>query len=174
VICQAATVTIQTKIQTKTSMYPYQYVLLAGFVCLLLNKETRFAASVFLLGWAAYLLFFIDASSTYKYIACAAIETSIAYSINNRYRVVSYLGYSLIFVNIYGLMLIRGKVDPVSYDVIYGLISVAQFLFLLMRAIPNGISRLHNEHIIVRLVNFDGSQARDIMCKNKTKKETSR
>lgn len=155
-------------------MYSYQYALLIGFLLLLLKRETRLAASIFIIGWVIYLFVFIDASSTYKYMACATIEAAIAYTLNNRYRVVAYLGYLLIFVNIYGLALIKLKVGPISYDVMYAIISVTQFMFLLTRAIPNGINRLPAEHLLVRLVNFDSRQARVIMYKSKTTKETDR
>lgn len=149
-------------------------MLLAGFVCLLFDSKTRFAASVFLLGWAVYLVVFIDATSTYKYIACATIEASIAFALNKRHVIVAYLGYSLIFVNIYGLALINNKVGPISYDVIYAIISVTQFMFLLARAVPNGINRLPAKHCLVRLVNFDSRQTRGIMYKSKTKTETNK
>ncbi len=155
-------------------MYLYQYALLAGFTCLLFKSNTRFAASVFLLGWFVYLTLFIDAGSSYKYMACATIEAAIAYVLNSRYRVVAYLGYSLIFVNMYGLILIKINSYPLSYDIVYAIISVTQFLFLLMRAIPNGLNRLHRKHFVVRAVNFDSRGAYDRMYKNTTKKGSDR
>ena len=151
-------------------MYFYQYILLAGLVCLLFNKNTRIAASIFLAGWVVYLFIFIDSSSSIKYMACGTIEFSIAYALNKRYRAIAYLGYSLIFVNMYGLVLIKVKSEPITYDVIYAIISVIQFLFLLMRALPNGLNRLHTQHFMVRAVNFDSRGAYDIMYKNTTKK----
>ncbi len=151
-------------------MYFYQYVLLAGLTCLLFNKNTRFSASVFIFGWAVYLLWFIDAPSTYKYAACGTIEFCIAYALNKRHRVVAWLGYTLILVNIYGLILIKIKYGPMSYDIIYAIISITQFLFLLMRAIPNGITRLHTKHFMVRVANFDSRSSYDRMYKDKTEK----
>ena len=155
-------------------MYLYQYVLLAGFTCLLFNKETRFASMVFLFGWAVYLTMFIDAESTHKYMACATIEASIAYALNNKYRIVSYIGYSLIFVNIYGLILIKIKMLPVSYDIIYAILSVLQITFLVARVNLNGIYRLPEQCWLVRLVNYDSCKTRAIMYKSKTTKEANR
>lgn len=155
-------------------MYFYQHVLLAGFVCLLLNRKTRVASASFLLGWVIYLFFVIDVATSYKYISCATIEMAIAYYLNKEYRVVAYLGYSLILVNIYGLILYKNGIGPITYDVTYAIISITQFMFLLARAIPNGINRLPDEHYMVRLVNFDSRQTRVIMCKSKATKETDR
>ena len=99
-------------------------------------------------------------------MSCGTIEVAIAYSLNRRYRVVAYLGYALLFVNIYGLLLFKNGVGPMSYDVIYAIISVTQFIFLLMRAIPNGLNRLPSKHFVVRAVNFDSRGAYDRMYKS--------
>ena len=146
-------------------MYTYNYILLAGFICLLFNKNTRFAAFVFLAGWALYLLLTIGASASFYYVASATIEVSIAYILNTKYRAVSYLGYSLILVNMYGLFLYKNGIGPISYDAAYALISITQFMFLLARAILNGI-RLPTKHFMVRAVNFDSRGAYGIMYKN--------
>ena len=155
-------------------MYIYQYVLLAGFVCLLLTPQARVAATCFLLGWLVYLVFIIDIDTSYKYISCGTIEVAISYYLNSMYRVVAYLGYSLLLVNIYGLLLFKNGVGPMSYDLIYAIISVTQFLFLLARALPNGLTRLPAEHPLVRAVNFDSRGAYAIMHKNPTKKGSNR
>lgn len=99
-------------------------------------------------------------------MSAGTIEAVIAYILNKRYRVIAYLGYLLIFVNFYGLMLYKNGIGPLSYDVIYALISVTQFLFLLARAVPNGINRLHTQHFMVRAVNFDSRGSYDRMYKN--------
>jgi hypothetical protein len=156
----------------KSNMYFYQYILLAGFTCLLFNKETRFASVVFLLSWVVYLLLFIDATVSYKYIACATLELSIAYLLNNRFRLVSYIGYFLIFVNIFGLMLYKNKLDPMPYDFIYAILSVTQLILLILRVNLNGLHRLHPEHIMVRIANFDGGQSSVTMHKTQTNKKT--
>jgi hypothetical protein len=147
-------------------MYFYQYILLAGFVCLLFNDKTRFAAFVFLAGWVIYTISTLSASTAFYYMSAGTIEAVIAYILNKRYRVIAYLGYLLIFVNFYGLMLYKNGIGPLSYDVIYALISVTQFLFLLARAVPNGINRLHTQHFMVRAVNFDSRGSYDRMYKN--------
>jgi hypothetical protein len=150
-------------------VYFYQYILLAGFTCLLFNKETRVAAFVFLVGWVVYLLTTIGIDYEFYFLVSATIETAIAYVLNNKYRAVSWLGYTLIPVNIIGLKLHIHDIG-VYYDVAYAIISVTQFLFLMARAIPNGINRLHTEHFLVRAVNFDSRGSYDIMYKNSTKK----
>jgi hypothetical protein len=147
-------------------VYFYQYILLAGFVCLLFNSRTRFASVVFLLGWAVYTISTLSVSTAFYYISAGTIEAAIAYTLNKRYRVIAYLGYSLIFVNFYGLMLYKNGISPVSYDTIYAVISVTQLLFLLMRAIPNGLNRLSPKHFVVRAVNFDSRGAYARMYKS--------
>jgi hypothetical protein len=136
-------------------MYLYQYALLAGFTCLLFNPKTRFASSVFLIGWLVYVTFLIDSASNLKYICCASIEVAISYAINNRFKVASYLGYLLIPVNMYGLMLIRLGAQPITYDVVYAIIAIIQFMLILDRAIPDGIYRLHFKRWMVRPAHFD-------------------
>ena len=143
---------------------------MAGFVCLIFSRQTRFASTTFLSAWVIYLLVTIDVSATFYYGASATIELTVAYLLNKRYRAVSWLGYSLILVNVYGLILYMNGADPLSYDVIYAIISVTQFLFLLARALPNGLNRLHTQHFMVRAVNFDSRGTYDRMYKNKTKK----
>ena len=155
-------------------MYLYQYILLAGFACLLFNPKTRFASLIFLSGWVVYTASTLSVSTAYYYMSAGTIEASIAYLLNKRYRAIAYLGYSLIFVNFYGLMLYSNKVGPLSYDVIYAIISITQFLFLLARALPNGINRLPAKHPLVRAVNFDSRKAYDIMYKNTPKKGENR
>ena len=150
-------------------MYFYNYILLAGFVCLLFNRNTRFPASVFLLGWVVYFATTFGAEYKLYFLASATIETVISVILNAKYRLVSWLGYSLLLLNIVGLILHINNIK-FYYDIAYALISCAQFSLLLLRIIPNGICRLHNEHFMVRVINYDsrGSYAR--MCKDiKTK-----
>lgn len=154
-------------------MYLYQYILLAGFTCLLFFRETRFASSVFLSGWIVYLVSTIGMEYKFYFLASATIETAISYTLNKKHRLVSWLGYSLILVNISGLILhIYGI--KLYYDVTYAVISVTQFLLLLARLLPSGILRLSEQCWLVRLINFDSGQARGIMCKNKATKEAHR
>lgn len=155
-------------------MYLYQYALLAGFVCLLFNKEARFAAVVFIFAWSIYLLDVISMNATTYYAATATIEMCIGFILNPRFRVVSILSYMLMLLNIYGLMFHYDDMGRAVYINLYAIISVTQFLFLLTRAIPNGISRLPDEHWLVRCVDYDSRQARVIMYKSKNTKESNR
>ena len=139
---------------------------MAGFVCLLFLKSTRFPASVFLAGWIVYVLSTINASTAFYYVSAGSIEVAIGYTLNRRYRIVALLGYSLIIVNIYGLLLYKNGIGPITYDVAYAVISVTQFLLLLARVIPDGISRRYTKHFVVRAINFDSRGAYDRMYKN--------
>ena len=129
---------------------------------------------MFLLGWAVYTASTLNVGTAYYYMSAATIEASIAYLLNKRYRVIAYLGYLLIFVNFYGLMLYKAKLPPLTYDVVYAIISITQFLFLLVRALPNGIHRLHCQHWLVRAINFDSRGAYDRMYKSGEKKGENR
>jgi hypothetical protein len=154
-------------------MFFYQYIILAGLTCLFFNKETRFASLAFLVGWCVYALFLSgdNVSTASYYIGCAAIETAIAYSLTKKHRLVAYLGYSLIPVNIFGLLIYKSQSAPLAYDAVYAVISIAQLLILIARANVNGINRLHIQHFLVRVINFDSYQARDIMSNNKATKK---
>lgn len=147
---------------------------MAGFACLLFNKNTFFASSMFICGWIMYFPLTTGQDASYYYAASAGIELSIGYILNNKYRLVAYINYTLIFVNIYGLLLFKMKVSPISYDIIYALLSVTQFLILIIRANLNGIYRLPEQCWLVRLLYFDSRQTRVIMCKSKTTKEANR
>jgi len=155
-------------------MYFYQYALLAGFTCLLFSRKTRFAASVFLLGWIIYLSVIFDFSGSTYYAASATIEMCIGYALNKRFRLVSLLNYCLMSLNIYGFMVHMDDAGRDIYIYLYAIISITQFLFLLARALPNGINRLPAKHPVVRAVNFDSRKAHDIMYKNTPKKGKNR
>ena len=139
---------------------------MTGFTCLLLNKKTRFASSVFLAGWAVYLLVTVGASTATYYIASAAIETSIAIILNDRHKYVAYLGYSLIAVNIYGLLVHADAGGRNLYIIIYAAISITQFILLLSWLLPDGIRGLRIQRSNVRGHNYDCGEACDIMRKN--------
>ena len=150
-------------------MYFYNYILLAGFVCLLFNRNTRFPASVFLLGWIVYFATTFGAEYEFYFLASATIETVIAVILNAKYRLVSWFGYSLLLLNIVGLIFHINNIK-FYYDFAYALISCAQFSLLLLRIMPNGICRLHNKHFMVRVIDYDSRGAYVRMCKDiKTK-----
>ena len=155
-------------------MFLYQYILLAGFTCLLFNKDSRFASAVFLSGWAVYLLFVIDDGSATYYAASATIEMCIAYALNKRFRVISWAGYSLMILNLYGLFVHYNDAGRVIYINTYMAIAIFQLLILIIRTNRNGIGRLHTKHFVVRAVNFDSRGSYDRMYKNKTKKGSNR
>lgn len=144
-------------------MYLFNYILLAGFVCLLFIKDTRFAASVFLCGWAVYIYAVLGLGEVNYYALSGTIECAIAYSLNKRHRAVSYLGYSLVVYNFLGFIVHSVNTEYPYYDIGYAIISVTQFLFLLARALPNGLNRLPAKHPLVRAVNFDSRKAYDRM-----------
>lgn len=153
-------------------MYIYQYVLMAAFCGLLFKKETRFASIVFLFGWSIYYVITLDLDAVYYYAASATIETAIGFTLNKRYRLVSYLGYSLIIVNLYGFYLYENKIQPQSYDIIYAMISTLQILILITRGFVNGNYRTTFEYWLVCIADFDSRQARGTMYKNTPKKKT--
>ncbi len=146
-------------------MYPYNYILLAGFTCLFFNVKTKEAATTFLIGWGVYLVAVYGTDFRYYFLLSATIELAIAYKLNSRYRVISYISYSLILVNIFGLILHINGIKW-HYDFVYALLSIIQFLFLLARVIPDGISELHSKHIVVRCLNYDSGQAYGKMYRN--------
>ncbi len=146
-------------------MYLYQYILLVGFVGLFFNVKAKEAATVFLIGWGVYAVAVCGTDFRYYFLLSATIELAIAYKLNSRYRVISYISYSLILVNIFGLILHINGIKW-HYDFVYALLSIIQFLFLLARATPNGIGKLHSKHIVVRCLNYDSGQAYDKMYTN--------
>ena len=155
-------------------MHLYQYILLAGFFCLLFNKETRFASVVFIAGWFVYLYLAIGVNEVYYYGLSASIELAIAFSLNRVYRIVSYIGYTLIIVNFIGFSVHSIGTDYPYFDVVYAILSSMQLIMLILRANPNGIYRLSHEHPMVRLVNFDSRGTYDRMYRNTQAKGSDR
>ncbi len=146
-------------------MYLYQYVLLAGFSCLFFNVKTKEAAKTLLIGWGAYIVAVHGTDFRYYFLLSATIELAIAYRLNTRYRVVSYISYSLMLVNVFGLIL---HINGIKwyYDFVYALLSIIQFLLLLARTIPNGICRLHGKCFMVRCLNYDRGESYGKMYTN--------
>jgi len=151
-------------------MYLFNYVLLAGFACLLFSRDSRGAALTFLAGWAIYIYAILGLPEVSYYALSGAIELVIAYRLNPKYRAVAYLGYSLVLYNLAGFLLHDVGTDYPYFDIGYTIISSVQFLFLLMRAIPNGLNRLHTQHFMVRLLNFDSRGSYGRMYENTTTK----
>ncbi len=146
-------------------MYLYQYILLVGFVGLFFNIKTKEAAKTFFIGWGVYLVAVYGTDFRYYFLLSATIELVIAYRLNTRYRVVSYISYSLMLVNVFGLIL---HINGIKwyYDFVYALLSMIQFLLLLARTIPNGICRLHGKCFMVRCLNYDRGESYGKMYTN--------
>ena len=151
-------------------MYLYQYFLMVGFACLFFNKNVKYPSFIFLLSWVLYVALFLDYPASYKYIVCATIETTIGCLLIYRHRLVSYLAFSLIAVNLLGLMLYEYGYKPTSYDLIYAIISVMQFVLLTIRALPNGFNRLPYQHILIRIASFDSRKTCAIIYKKPKEK----
>ncbi len=151
-------------------MYLYQYILMAGYTCLFFNDKTKEAATAFILGWCVYIGFVYGCGVTYYFALSAIIETAIAYKLNKRYRLVSYISYSLILVNMVGLIMNLYGVKFV-YDVVYAILAVAQFILLLARMVFDGSGRANYKWFIVRCVNFDSRKTYATMRKNQPTKK---
>lgn len=146
-------------------MYAYQYLILAAFCGLYFNGRTKLAAELFLFGWAFYFVFTIELSATLYYSLTATIEAVIGFMLNKRYRLISYLNYSLILVNLFGLVLYKNGFQATSYDIIYAIISIAQVLLLIIRALGYGRDRIYFKCFMDNLVNFDSRKTRGTMYK---------
>jgi len=136
-------------------MFLYQYILLAGFSCLLLNRRTRFAAFTFLVGWSVYTVTTLGADYTQYYVSAAIIETTIAVVLNERHKYIAYLGYSLIPLNIYGLLVHSDPDGRSIYILIYAAVSIIQFIILFCRLIPDGIRRYIKQRFTICHHNYD-------------------
>lgn len=143
-------------------MYTYQYLILAALCGLYFNNQTSKAAETLLLAWAFYIAVTMHLSTEYYYAATAFVELLIGYKLNQKYRLVSYMSYSLILVNLLGLMLFKNGLQPTSYDIIYAIISIAQILLLMIR-VSYGRNRIPFQRLMDNLVSFDSRKARDTM-----------
>lgn len=146
---------------------------MAGFACLFFNKNVKYPALIFIMSWVLYIALFLDAPASYKYIACATIETTIGCLLIYRHRLVACLAFSLIAANLLGLMLYEYGYKPASYDLLYAIISVMQFVLLTIRALPNGFNKLPYQYIVVRLVDFDSRKTCAIIYKKPKEKSSS-
>ena len=153
-------------------MYIYQYLLMAGYTCLFFNARTKEASCAFLSGWLAYLFFVYGCGVSYYFVLSAFIEFCIAYKLNRNYRLVSYIGYSLIIVNLVGLVMNINGVKFV-YDFTYTVLSLIQFLILIGRVLIDGNNRVDNERFIFRAINFDSRKTYVTMQKTNSAKKSS-
>ena len=155
-------------------MYTYQYILLAAFCGLYFNKKTKLASELFLFGWAFYFMFTIELPAVHYYWVTATIEAAIGFALNHRYRLISYLNYSLILVNMLGIVLYKNGFQATYYDIIYAFISIAQVLLLITRAINYGGGRFYFKRFMDSLVDFDSRKARDTMYKDQAEKAANK
>lgn len=146
-------------------MYPYQYLIVVALCGLYFNKQTSKAAEALLLGWAFYIAVTLHLPTEYYYAITALVELIIAYKLNLKYRLVSYMNYSLILVNLYGILLFKHGIQPESYDEIYEIVSIAQLLLLVLR-LSHGRIRLPLQCVMDYLVNFDSRKAHGTMQKH--------
>ncbi len=128
---------------------------MAIFGCLYFNKQTKLAAQCFIVGWAFYVVATIGLPATKYYVTAAFIEFSIGYILNKDYRLVSYISYSLILVNAFGLLLYKNAISPLSYDIIYFLLSVTQVVLLIIRGLYSGSNRHASQRLIICLLHLD-------------------
>ena len=139
---------------------------MAGFLCLFFVPECRQASTAFLIGWAVYLSLYLNIDIAYYYYALSAtIEFCIAIYLLNRYSLLAYIGFFLVSVNVYGLFLYMLHVSPLSYDVIYAIASILQFILLASRSAQHGVIRLCVKRVMVFAFNFDGGESCGIIQK---------
>ena len=143
-------------------MYLYQYLIMAALCCLYFNKKTSLAAEAFLLGWLFYILVTMKVDVIYYYSITALVELIIGYRLNYKFRLISYMNYALVIVNLFGLYLYKNGFQPTYYDIIYAIISMAQVLLLLSR-LGYGRIGVHLKYFMDILVDFDSRKARDTM-----------
>ena len=155
-------------------MYIYQYVFVVVFICLVFNKSTRFASLVFLCSYVFYYSLILDLSGNSYYHACAAMELVKGYVLNGRYLAISLLSYSLILINFIGFIMFEFYIEPLVYDIVCAIVLTLQILILSTRLLSNGIYRNAIPQLMVRIVNFDCSQSRVRMFKNKTAKKSNK
>ena len=138
---------------------------MAGFLCLFFVPECRQASTAFLIGWIVYLVAPVTEDVAFYYSLSATIEFCIAMYILNRYSLLAYIGLFLVLVNIYGLFLYMLHVSPLSYDVIYAIASILQFILLASRSAQHGVIRLCVKRVMVFAFNFDGGESCGIIQK---------
>ena len=139
---------------------------MAGLLCLFFDSECRQASTAFLIGWAVYLSLYLNIDIAYYYYALSAtIELSISLYLINKYKWLSYIGFFLVALNIYGIFLYVLHVSPLSYDVIYAIASILQFILLASRSAQHGVIRLCVKRVMVFAFNFDGGKSCGIIQK---------
>jgi len=144
-------------------MYDYQYYILAAFCVLIFFKESRCAALTIFIGLVVYYNFVFDLSAVIYYSLSATIAAIVGFVLNSRYRLISYLNYSLILANLLGLLLYNNGFKPPPYDIICAIIYTVQVLLLIIRTWRNGRFGIYFECALDSLVNFDSRKAHGTM-----------
>lgn len=135
-------------------------------------KAPRIGAMVILTELLVYYLFIVDMSAIYYYSCTATLNLSVGLILHSRYKLAAMCAYSLVLTQLYGFYIWYQYVDPISYDIIAGILLTVQAVSLIPKGDRSGIG-YYWQHIMDKPLGFDSGESRVTIHKrqqNKTKK----
>ena len=153
-------------------MHNYQAIILLSLIALIASKASRYGALVILLELSIYYSLISDLSAIYYYSCTATLNLFVGLVLHNRYKLAALCAYALVFANLYGFFIWYQYIDPVSYDIISGILLTAQLLFLLPKGFRDAIRHyaVFSKPSVVQSADFDSSQPRVTISKTTNKK----
>ena len=153
-------------------MHNYQAIILLSLIALIASKASRYGALVILLELSIYYSLISDLSAIYYYSCTATLNLFVGLVLHNRYKLAALCAYALVFANLYGFFIWYQYIDPVSYDIISGILLTAQLLFLLPKGFRDAIRDFtaSSKRGLVQSADFDSRQPRVTISKTTNKK----
>jgi len=150
----------------------FNSILFFCFVLLLIPKETRANALVFVLGFATYqfieladsfliynLSLFTDYDTTFYYVLSASVLYVILIKLDIKNKYISHIAtliIALMITNLFGWLMYDIYIDPIYYNLLSNGLIVT-ILFLLTWSLPGGRYFIKNRYIaMVRSVDSKG------------------
>ncbi len=131
------------------------------FVCLLLliNKSTRDAAIVLIIGKSIYYLLIVGINPLLYYSLAATLNLIMGNVLRHEYKMTAICAYLLVPVNVLGFCLWVNYYPHDLYNVISGIIIVIQLITLSIRILTHGSSRDNIKYPLAFVHGFNSIQA---------------
>ncbi len=146
---------------------------MAATCCLFFIPLTRYAFFILMCAWVSYLSFVQGMPGEFYFAFVGLLDLFIGWSFNKRYRIASYLSYSLIFIGLFGFYCWWYGLSEFYYELLYAIIEVIRIISLIARGLLDGVNKNKwrcggsiSKYLLVRYVDFDGGKSCGKMFKN--------
>lgn len=143
-----------------------------AFIILMIPKQSREAAFVFVMAHSFYQVFVWHLDGNWYYASCAGLNFIIGMLLYKNYKLIGSLAFLLIGVNYLGWIMCEHYFEPAFYNYVCSVIILIQIMALIDKAAKNGIGLFINSVSMVCRSNFAGHKVYGKMHKKQTTKKT--